>query len=229
LYPYKIKLIHELKAPDYNKRIKFAEWFLSIEGIEKKFIASDEAYFHLNGAVNNHNCRIWSDSDPICVIEQPLKPPKVLVWCAVSANRVYGPFFFDSTVNNENYLDMLKSYFWPKVYRSKNATGMYFQQDGAPAHRHENVQQWLKSKFGDRFLNKDKWPPRSPDLNPCDYFLWGYLKDKIYAQMPITIDDLKYLINKEIKSLNSITLTKVFENMTKRCKTVLEKSGKHIE
>jgi hypothetical protein len=72
---------------------------------------------------------------------------------------------------------------------------MYFQQDGAPAHRHENVQQWLKSKFGDRFLNKDKWPTRSPDLNPCGYFLWGYLKDKIYAQMPKTIDDLKYLIN----------------------------------
>ena len=73
------------------------------------------------------------------------------------------------------------------------------------------------------------WPPRSPDLNPCDFFLWGYLKDKIYGQMPKTFDDLKYLISQEIKSINSITLSKVFENMTKRCKAVLEKAGRHIE
>ncbi len=59
---------------------------------------------------------------------------------------------------------------------------MYFQQDGAPVHRHENFQQWLKSKFAYSFLNKDMWPPRSPDLNPCDYFLWGFLKDKIYVK-----------------------------------------------
>lgn len=229
LFPYKIKILHELKPPDYNKRKKFSEWFLSINGIEKNFIASDEAYFHLNGAVNNHNCRIWSDSDPNYAIQQPLKPPKVLVWCAVSANRVYGPFFFDSTVNNENYLDMLKNYFWPKVYRTKNAKSLYFQQDGAPAHRHENVQEWLNSKFGSRFLNKDMWPPRSPDLNPCDFFLWGYLKDKIYVQMPQTIDELKRLINEEIQSINSITLNRVFENMTKRCKSILEKDGQHIE
>jgi len=73
------------------------------------------------------------------------------------------------------------------------------------------------------------WPPRSPDLNPCDFFLWGYLKDKIYVQMPQTIDELKRLINEEIKSINSIALNKVFENMTKRCKSILEKDGQHIE
>jgi hypothetical protein len=56
-----------------------AKWFLSIDGIEKNFIASDEAYFHLSGTLNNHNYRIWSDSDPNYVIEQPLKPSKVLL------------------------------------------------------------------------------------------------------------------------------------------------------
>ncbi|GBM56681.1 hypothetical protein AVEN_42056-1 [Araneus ventricosus] len=25
------------------------------------------------------------------------------------------------------------------------------------------------------------WPPRSPDLTPCDFFLWGYEKDKVYV------------------------------------------------
>ncbi|GBN56792.1 hypothetical protein AVEN_23056-1 [Araneus ventricosus] len=25
------------------------------------------------------------------------------------------------------------------------------------------------------------WAPRSPDLTPCDFSLWGYVKDKVYA------------------------------------------------
>ena len=24
------------------------------------------------------------------------------------------------------------------------------------------------------------WPPRSPDLTPCHFFLWGYVKDNAY-------------------------------------------------
>ena len=27
-----------------------------------------------------------------------------------------------------------------------------------------------------RAIRGQEWPPRSPDLNPCDFFLWGYLK-----------------------------------------------------
>ena len=24
-------------------------------------------------------------------------------------------------------------------------------------------------------------PPRSPDATPCDFFLWGYVKDQVYV------------------------------------------------
>jgi hypothetical protein len=49
----------------------------------------------------------------------------------------------------------------------------------------------LTGKFGENFLPKHKWPPRSPDLNPCDYFSWGYLKGRVYSPLPKTLDDLK--------------------------------------
>ena len=81
---------------------------------------------------------------------------------------------------------MLTDFFWPRYYKSKNVNSFYFQQDGAPAHKHKEVQQWLTAKLGPKFLDKTMWPPRSPDLNPCDYFLWGYLKDKVYAKIPET-------------------------------------------
>ena len=139
LYQYKIHFIHALQPGDPERRIQFANWFLSTPGIEKIFIASDEAYFDLNGAVNNYNFRIWSESDPYFILQQLLNPPKLLVWCAVSSKRVYGPFFFDKTVNGENYLKMLKENLWPSVYRSKNGTISYFMQDEAPAHTSKQV------------------------------------------------------------------------------------------
>jgi len=35
------------------------------------------------------------------------------------------------------------------------------------------------------------WPARSPDLSPCDFFLWGYLKEKVFKIRPRSLEDLK--------------------------------------
>ena len=52
------------------------------------------------------------------------------------------------------------------------------------------------SKSGD--LN---WPPRSPDLTPPDFFLWGYLKSKVYVNKPRTVAELKDNIREEIAAI----------------------------
>ena len=49
-----------------------------MDGFKKIFFALNEAYFDLNGAVNNHNCRVWSDSEPDFVLEQSTK--NFLIW-----------------------------------------------------------------------------------------------------------------------------------------------------
>jgi hypothetical protein len=38
------------------------------------------------------------------------------------------------------------------------------------------------------------WPARYPDLSVCDYFLWGYLKSKMYLMKPSYIDEIKNAI-----------------------------------
>ena len=48
----------------------------SIDGLENIFFVSNEAYFHLYGAVNNHYCRVWSESEPDYVLEPPFYPEK---------------------------------------------------------------------------------------------------------------------------------------------------------
>ena len=50
-----------------------------------------------------------------------------------------------------------------------------FQQDEARAHSAKLTQEWL-SKIVQEFIYKNEWPPSSPDLNPCDFYLWGRRK-----------------------------------------------------
>ncbi|GFU97587.1 hypothetical protein TNCV_3278491 [Trichonephila clavipes] len=51
----------------------------------------------------------------------------------------------------------------------------------------------LKDTFGDHLISRFgpvNWPPRSCDLTPLDYFLWGYVKSLVYADKPQTLDHL---------------------------------------
>ena len=54
---------------------------------------------------------MWCESRPDFLIEQPLQDEKIHVKCAISANRVFGPFYFETSVRKENYLEMLKTFY----------------------------------------------------------------------------------------------------------------------
>ncbi|GBM69245.1 hypothetical protein AVEN_134692-1 [Araneus ventricosus] len=68
-----------------------------------------------------------------------------------------------------------------------------FQHDGASAHKTSSVKQYLVEEFGEQIIGCGgfrEWPPRSPDLTPMDFFLWGYLKQQVYDNPPPILQDL---------------------------------------
>jgi len=230
LKPYKYHDWHKLEDRDYVSRVQFATWFLSLPAdTENWLICSDEAYFSLTLPLNKQNNRIWADSQPVIGIETPLHDKKILVWCAISATKLYGPHFFSETVNQFNYLSMLQDFFWRSHSKTLDYKKYYFQQDGATPHTAIAVQTWLTSKFGDKFVEKKMWPPRSPDLNPCDYYLWGHLKKTAYNPLPKTLEELKANIVRDCKKINLKILKSVFSNFKKRCNLILSANGGHIE
>jgi len=82
--PYKIQLVQELKPHDHPVRLRFVQWAeqrLVEEHFYRKIIFSDEAHFHLGGYVNKQNCRIWGSENPHVVMEKPMHPQRVTVWC----------------------------------------------------------------------------------------------------------------------------------------------------
>ncbi|GFV18537.1 uncharacterized protein TNCV_2871701 [Trichonephila clavipes] len=64
---------------------------------------------------------------------------------------------------------------------------LWFQQDGATCHTARATIDLLKDTFGDRLISRFgpmNWPPRSCDLTPLDYFLWGYVQSLVYEDKP---------------------------------------------
>ena len=114
----------------------------------------------------------------------------------------------------------------------------WFMQDGALPHRTNNVFEVLNEHFPSRVLGLGyeqkygggmDWPPYSPDLNPCDFFLWGYLKDKVYRHQPTTMDALKIAITHEIRSIDHDILHNVIDGFESRLHAVIDVEGAHIE
>ena len=73
-----------------------------------------------------------------------------------------------------------------------------------------------------------EWPPRSPDLSACDFFLWGYLKEKVYAQRPHTVQQLKDYIREEIQEIPVNMVRKVMDNVRQRAEMCVKYNGSHV-
>ena len=70
---------------------------------------------------------------------------------------------------------------------------VYFQHDGAPSHYTRHVMKNLNDTFPNRWIGRGStinWPPRSPDLTPLDFCLWGLMKSELYRKKVDTRDEL---------------------------------------
>ena len=68
-----------------------------------------------------------------------------------------------------------------------------------------------------------------PRLEPLDFFLWGYLKDKVYTPLPESLDELKTAIWREMRAISVHTRASVIRNFRERLDLVISKNGRHLE
>lgn len=240
LHAYKIQLVQDLKPNDHQLRRTFGEWAEGIIAVDDEFprniLFSDEAHFWLNGYVNKQNCRIWSKDNPQAFVQKPLHPEKLTVWCALWAGGIIGPYVFrddeghNVTVNGDRYRAMINNFLVPQLQGIEIAD-KWFQQDGATCHTAGQTINLLRETFGDRIISRNgpvNWPPRSCDLSPLDYFLWGYVKSKVYADKPETIQQLEDNIRGVIAQIQPDLLRRVCDNWTSRLRYIRASRGGHM-
>ncbi|GFV76309.1 putative DD41D transposase [Trichonephila clavipes] len=158
---------------DQARRRLFIEWAQNelaiVPDFHERILFSDEAHFWLNGYVNKQNCRNWSEANPQVYVETPLHLEKLTIWCAIWAGGIIGPYFFK---NDEGH--------------NVTVNGAVIPTNGT-CHTARATIDLLKDTFGERLISRFgrvNWPPRSCDLTPLDYFLWGYVKSLVYADKP---------------------------------------------
>jgi len=204
-----------------------------------RILWSDESTFHLNGTVNKRNDCEWHNENPHRQRINLMKSQGICVWAAVSSKGIIGPYFFQQndddeeimpqTVTGDRYLEMLQDYFYPKFLQLENNGEIIFQQDGATPHYKNTVRDWLDSRFQNRWIgrgtrlpNSIDWPPRSCDLTPCDFWLWGSIKNKVYKTPPLNLNHLGDKIKSAFEEIS-------VEECERSCRTVIKRALKCIE
>ena len=116
-----------------------------------------------------------------------------MVWAAVTESERSPLVFVEQGVklNQENYRnDILVGslLLWAKEHFKKHPWPI--QRDSAPSHEAKKTQEWLSANVPN-FISKKEWPPLSPDLNPLDFGIWGYLESKVSATHHKSLEALK--------------------------------------
>jgi hypothetical protein len=91
-------------------------------------------------------------------------------------------------------------------------TDVHIPTRRSPDHFHCEVHQYLNTVLPGRWIGhasgKDQplmlWSLRSPDIMPCDFFLWGYVKDRVFVPpLPRDLADLKARITAAVKNIDT--------------------------
>ena len=72
--------------------------------------------------------------------------------------------------------------------------------------------------------------PRSPDLSPCDFFLWGSVKGLVFVlPLPANIEEMKQRITAALETVTKDMLLQVWHELEYRFNVCRVTGGVHIE
>ena len=111
----------------------------------------------------------------------------------------------------------------PEVF---NCSALFQKWGGASFFKQNRTHEYLRHNFPwDRPISRqtdNPWPSCSQDLNPPDYFLREYLKDRVWKNNPQTREDI---IRREIRWIPQEMLNRVVDNFNVRVAAVLSYSS----
>lgn len=233
-HPYKLQCHQEIFDVDLESRITFCEEMQERANQDRNFLNSicftDECTFTLNNEANTQNTRYWSQENPrINLATRTQYPQKINIWAGIYNNKIIGPFEIVGNLNSQTYLDLLINEVGPALEEvAHEDQEVWYQHDGCPAHFGVNVRAHLNETFPNCWIGRGgtiNWAARSPDLALCDFFLWPYLKNKIYRQRHPNINSLREAIIVECRHITERQLANVTTGFYHRLGYCLNQNG----
>lgn len=241
LYPYRFQKVQHLLQEDYPRRSALCQWVVDktthTPDFSSNILFTDEATFTRSGIFNSHNTHVWTDENPHVTWRGNYQHRFSLnVWCGIIGNYLIGPHVMPGRLTGALYCQFLIQHLpilledVPLAQRQR----MWFMHDGAPAHTSLVVREYLNARFPNRWIGQHgpvAWPPRSPDLNPLDFYLWGHVKSVVYATPVDTEDELLARVQAACQQVHDTprVFERVRQSFSRRCQLCIECGGQHVE
>lgn len=139
---------------------------------------------------------------------------------------------FDGILTGALYTDFIENTLPPLIEEELDTGEMWFQQDGAPAHTAGMSRNQLNETFGDQWVGIGgpvEYPARSPDLTPCDFFVWSFIQNIVYATPVATEEELWQRIQNAFLQITPEMIAATRQNIVKRLRCCIDTGGRHIE
>jgi len=191
---------------------------------------SDEKVFTSNGYYNPKNDVVYAESRSDAnkagaTFEFEKYPIKQMVALGATWNGLTEPYLFEKgeRLNTDSYCDLLTFY----KEEGDRHSDWNFQQDGASCHTSVESQEMCKNTFF-FFIDKERWPPNSPELNPLDYSIWAKISSNINYKKVTSQKILKREIKKSVKNISIDYVREVIGSFLSRVYSVEKNNGQLI-
>lgn len=223
--PYKIS--DEIR----QKRVEMAQSMLEILTSESiswnDIITGDESWFYWS----YEQVQMWLPENS----ERP-QIPKPTIGLKKTLFSIYfslrGIIIFDDLEQKgrfnakyfvEQILPKIDSFY--RGFRPKNrAKNVFLHLDNAKPHN-AKISKYKIDEYG---LIRMEHPPYSPDLAPCDFWLFGFLKEKLKGSHFTSQDELKQSIWQILENISENEISSVYDEWIFRLNAVIEKEGNYL-
>jgi len=107
-----------------------------------------------------------------------------------------------------------------------------FQPDGATPHWGSDFRRLLDATSPNRWIGRDgptPWPPRSPDITALDFFLWRYVKGKVFSTPVPDITNLRARKTDAFAKVTEDMLENTWREIDYRLDVLRATKGAHVE
>ena len=199
---------------------------------------TDEKIFSVAPPINLQNDRLYVPittkkkdvSSKRLLRTRPTFSKSVMVSVAVSKLGCTDLIFVEPgvKVNGTYYRDVILAQQMLPAIRYIAGDCYVFQQDNAPSHRARETIEFLQRETPN-FIPPEMWPPNSPDLNPLDYKLWGFLQEQVYQRPVRDVTDLKQRLVEVWSRLPENVVNEAVDQWRRRLRACVQAEGHHFE
>jgi hypothetical protein len=199
---------------------------------------TDEKVFTVAPPVNSQNDRVYAPvmtkkrdvSADRLLRTRPTFSKSLMVLVAVSKLGCSNLIFIEpgAKVNGAYYREVVLSQQLLPALRDLAGECYTFQQDSAPAHRARETVELLQRETPD-LITPDLWPPNSPDLNPVDYRIWGFMQERVYRRPVNSVEELKKRLLEVWSKMEQCVVDEAIDQWRIRLNACVNANGKHFE